>query len=61
MSKYQDLLVEQLDLLELNLRVVALLVREAQERWYFKPCRLKRLSGCLFCKAKQHFLKERFH
>lgn len=54
-------MTEQLDLLELQLRVARLFVIEAQERSLLRPCRLGVLGGCLLCRAKQYILRERFH
>ena len=51
---------EQIELLELQLRVAALLVRDAQERSLLKPCRFGKLEGCWACQVKRYILRERF-
>lgn len=55
-----EAITDQLDLLELQLRVARLMVIDAQERSLLRPCRLGKLEGCLVCKAKRHILRERF-
>lgn len=54
-------LIEQLDYLELQLRVARLFVIEAQEISFFRPCKLGKPLGCYACKIKRHILKGRFH
>lgn len=57
----KDTVTEQLDLLELQLRVARLFIVDAQERSYLKPCGLGKPFGCLLCKTKRYILRERFH
>ena len=60
-SMLKDTVTEQLDLLELQLRVARLFIVDAQERSYLKPCGLGKPFGCLLCKTKRYILRERFH
>ena len=50
----------QLELLEIQLRLATLAVREAQTRALFKPCKLGKLEGCAMCKAKRWILRKRY-
>ncbi len=58
--KTVEVITEQLDLLELQLRVATLFVREAQERSLFRPCRYGSADGCFACRTKRYILKERY-
>ena len=60
MSPRAEAFTEQLELLELQIRVAALFVREAQERSLFRPCRLGTLDGCWACKTKRYILRKRY-
>ena len=51
---------EQINLLDLQLRVARLFVIEAQERAWFRPCRLGHPLGCWACRMKRYILRERF-
>lgn len=53
-------ITEQLDLLELHLRMATLAVREAQTISLFRPCKLGKLEGCAVCKAKRWILRKRY-
>lgn len=53
-------ITQQLELMELHLNVAATSVRDAQRRALFKPCRLGKLEGCIFCKIKRRILRKRY-
>ena len=59
-EKEPGVITEQLDLLELHLRMATNSVREAQERSLFRPCKLGKLEGCAVCKAKRWILRKRY-
>lgn len=53
-------ITDQIDLLELQIRMATASVREAQERSLFRPCKLGKLEGCAVCKAKRWILRKRY-
>lgn len=57
---HAETLTEQIDHFELQLRVARLMVIDAQERSYLRPCRLRKPFGCWVCKTKRYILRERF-
>lgn len=54
-------ITDQIELLDLQLRVARLFVIEAQEKSLLRPCKLRKPFGCWACKTKQYILRERFH
>lgn len=60
MSKEPGVITQQLDYVEVTLRLAALSVREAQTRSLFRPCKLGKLEGCAMCKAKRWILRKRY-
>lgn len=58
--KEPGVITEQLELMELHLRYATASVREAQRRSLFKPCRLNKLEGCVWCKMKRYILRKRY-
>lgn len=51
---------EQLELFALNVRVLALMVREAQERALFRACVRGDVSPCPLCRIKRYTLRKRY-
>lgn len=60
MGKEPGVITQQLDYVEVTLRLAAVAVREAQTRSLFRPCKLGKLEGCAMCKAKRWILRKRY-
>lgn len=58
--KEPGVITEQLELMELYLRDATSSVREAQRRSLFKPCRLNKTEGCVWCRMKRYILRKRY-
>ena len=56
----RQFITDQIDLIEIELYMLALAVREKQSRALFKPCRLGELEGCTACKVKRWVLRKRY-
>lgn len=59
-TKTSGVITEQLDLLELNLRVARLMLMERQSQAVYRECRFGIPFGCLLCRIKRGLLRKRY-
>lgn len=59
-EEVSGIVTDQLDIVEMYLIDKKLSVRESQQRSLFKPCRLNKLEGCVWCKLKRRILRKRY-